>query len=349
VAAAVQAEGLKKLEAAALLGISDRTLRRWEGRNEAHRGPHCMPRGRAVRRSPVDLRNLAAWTLDVLEALGCQLTLRGLWSVFEEMPRSELTDIHDRYRRIQHHLHPPKIHTLTWPCPGSVWAMDHAVAPAPVDGIHPQIFALRDLSSGLTLCWEPVETASSRLVIASCEEAFLNSGLPLVIKSDNGSAFISEDLRDFLDSRGVKLLLSPVRKPQYNGSCEVGIRWLKTRSEREAMRLARPGRWRHEDMERAAFLSNHLPRRGGLSPQARWDARAAITPEARAAFLQTLQAERPKVLQDLGLSGKSELTTLEERQVERHSIRRALVARGYLSFRRRTLPLQQKFQKADTR
>ena len=102
-------------------------------------------------------------------------------------------------------------------------------------------------------------------------------------------------------------------------------------------------------MERAAYLSNELPRRGGLSPQARWDARAEITSEARSAFLETLQAERPKVLEDLGLSGKSELSTPEERQVERHSIRRALVARGYLSFRRRTIPLPEKFQKADTR
>jgi hypothetical protein len=63
----------------------------------------------------------------------------------------------------------------------------------------------------------------------------------------------------------------------------------------------------------------------------------------------TPRAERLKVLEDLGLSPNSELTTLEERQVERHSIRRALVARGYLSFRRRTIPLQEKFQKADTR
>ena len=102
-------------------------------------------------------------------------------------------------------------------------------------------------------------------------------------------------------------------------------------------------------MERAAVLSNELPRWGGLSPQARWDARAVLGTEARAAFLETLEEERLKVLEDLGLSGKSELSTPEERQVERHSIRRALVARGYLSFRRRTIPLQQKFQKADTR
>ena len=33
--------------------------------------------------------------------------------------------------------------------------------------------------------------------------------------------------------------------------------------------------------------------------------------------------------------------------ITRHSIRRALVARGLLSFRRRTIPLQKKFQKAD--
>ena len=102
-------------------------------------------------------------------------------------------------------------------------------------------------------------------------------------------------------------------------------------------------------MERAAFLSNELPRRGGPSPQARWDARAVLTPEARAAFLETLQEERVKVLEELGLAAKPELSTREQRQVERHLIRRALVARGYLDLRRRPIPLPQKFQKADTR
>jgi len=124
---------------------------------------------------------------------------------------------------------------------------------------------------------------------------------------------------------------------------------MKTRSEREATRVGRPGVWRHEDMERAAFLSNQLPRKGGPSPQARWHARAVLGSEARAAFLKTLQEERLQVLEDLGLEGKPELSTLEQRQVQRHSIRRALVARGYLSFRRRTIPLPEKFQKADRR
>ena len=102
-------------------------------------------------------------------------------------------------------------------------------------------------------------------------------------------------------------------------------------------------------MERAAFLSNELPRRRGPSPQARWDARAVLGYEARAAFLETLKEERGQVLEDLGLVGKARLSTREQRQVERHLIRRALVARGYLDLRRRPIPLPQKFQKADTR
>jgi len=98
-------------------------------------------------------------------------------------------------------------------------------------------------------------------------------------------------------------------------------------------------------MERAAFLSNELPRRAAPSPQARWDARAVITPEARAAFLETLQEERVKVLEELGLAGKPELPTREQRQVERHSIRRA---RPSQLPEKDNSSTTEKFQKADT-
>jgi len=134
--------------------------------------------------------------------------------------------------------------------------------------------------------------------------------------------------------RQTSLVCGPRRRLQWS-------LWLKRRSEREATRVGRPGAWRHEDMERAAFLSNQLPRRGGLSPQARWDARAVLGPDVRVAFLKTVE--------DLGLSASHALSALQRRQVGRHSIRRALVARGYISFRRRTIPLPEKLQKADTR
>jgi transposase InsO family protein len=340
----VVADGLKRREAGRLLGISARTLRRWEASAEGNVGFSCPPRGRAMHRSPVEFRNLVAWGLVLF---GTELTLRGFLTLFEGMPRSELMEIHDRYQRFHHHLEPLWAHTLSWSTPGTVWAMDHAVPPQAVDGVFPNLFALRDLSSGLTLRWEPAVAASAQQVIASLEDAFCLWGAPLVIKCDNGPAFISEALEQFLEPWGVKLLLSPVRRPQYNGSAEAAIRWLKRRSEREATRAGRPGAWRHEDMERAALLSNELPRRGSPSPQSRWEARTALAPERRLAFLQTVKEERPRVLQELGLEGRGELPVLDERKVERHSIRRALVAHGLLSFRRRIIPLQQKFQKAD--
>ena len=59
-------------------------------------------------------------------------------------------------------------------------------------------------------------------------------------------------------------------------------------------------------MERAALLSNELPRRSSPSPQSRWEARTALAPERRLAFLQTVKEERPRVLQELGLEGKGE-------------------------------------------
>ena len=340
----VVGEGLKRVQAARLLGISDRTLRRWEASAQGKIGFSCPPRGRAVRRSPVESRNRVAWTLVLF---GGVLTLREFLRLFDDMPRSELMEIHDRYQRVHHHLQPVWAHTLSWSTPGSVWAMDHAVPPEAVDGAFPNVFALRDLPTGFALRWEPAVAASTQQVIASLEDAFCLWGAPLVIKCDNGPAFISEALEQFLEPWGVKLLLSPVRRPQYNGSAEAGIRWLKRRSEREATRAGRPGAWRHEDMERAVLLSNDLSRRGGLSPRARWEARTAPTADARTAFLRTVEEERPRVLQELGLEGRGELSVLDERKVERHSIRRALVAHGYLSYRRRLIPLQQKFQKAD--
>jgi hypothetical protein len=39
-------------------------------------------------------------------------------------------------------------HVLHWTVPGSVWAMDFAEPPAPVDGVYDYLFSVRDLASG---------------------------------------------------------------------------------------------------------------------------------------------------------------------------------------------------------
>ena len=56
-------------------------------------------------------------------------------------------------------------------------------------------------------------------------------GPPLVLKSDNGSAFISQRFAEWLAAWQIVPLFSPVRMPRYNGACEAGIGGMKRRTE----------------------------------------------------------------------------------------------------------------------
>jgi hypothetical protein len=68
-------------------------------------------------------------------------------------------------------------------------------------------------------------------------------GVPLVLKSDNGSAFIAELFRGGLASCQVDILFSPGRMPSYNGSIEAGIGSLTSRTGQHAARRGWPGEW----------------------------------------------------------------------------------------------------------
>jgi hypothetical protein len=53
---------------------------------------------------------------------------------------------------------------------------------------------------------------------------------PLVLKSHNGSSFIADEMRRFLDGWQVRPLFSPPYTPEYNGAIEAGNGALKTRT-----------------------------------------------------------------------------------------------------------------------
>jgi len=65
-----------------------------------------------------------------------------------------------------------------------------------------------------------VPDESADFVVGTLLILFLRFGPPLVLKADNGSAFDNDQVRGLLAAWGVTLLLSPVRRPQYNGSIE---------------------------------------------------------------------------------------------------------------------------------
>jgi transposase InsO family protein len=65
---------------------------------------------------------------------------------------------------------------------------------------------VRDLGSGEMVMTLPVMDMTGRTVRDALASLFLRYGCPLVIKSDNGSGFIDEETRTFLNEHRVLLL-----------------------------------------------------------------------------------------------------------------------------------------------
>jgi transposase InsO family protein len=164
---------------------------------------------------------------------------------------------------------------------------------------------------------------------------FVRHGAPLVLKADNGSAFIAEATRDFLSLVGVNLLFSPPHTPRYNGSIEAGIGSLKTRTERHARCAGHPGYWTCDDVAAAKSEANATTRPGetGPTPNELWDARRRNTAQERGLFQSALQRRRDQI------GPKEDLSSKEERRMQREAIRRALVEHGILLYSRRRIPL----------
>ena len=167
-------------------------------------------------------------------------------------------------------------------------------------------------------------------------------GAPLVVKADNGSAFIADATRDFLFPFRVNLLFSPPHTPGYNGSIEAGIGSLKTRTERHATRAGHPGYWTTDDVSAAQTEANATARpqgETGPTPNDLWQTRRPLTPEERRLFQEAVHQKRDE------LGEKEDLSSKEERRMQREAIRRALVEHGILLLSRRRLPLPITHQK----
>ena len=331
-------QGGKAKDVAVELRRSRRTLCEW-ARKEARNGLEARARGRLPRRSSREERNRVIAALELFGPGIGRSAFRTLWP---EMARGEVDDLVTRYRCLYRREHALPIRSFTWLRPGAVWAMDHANPPGAVDGIYPALFSLRDLSSGKALLWQALEDMSAEATIRALEEARREHGIPLVVKSDNGPAFISDAMKDYFQSLGIIPLLSPPGRPQYNGSCEAAIGWMKQRTRYQAARAGRVGPWSSEDLEMATILSNETPRArspGHQSPQEIWKARTPIDGTERESFRAAVDGQRSALRAEAGGS----ITEEEESNLERQAITRALVAHGILNIRRRVIPLPYKF------
>ena len=329
---------ISRAEVSRRLGMRERTLTDWVkawGKDRMQ----IKALGRKAERMDRETRETL---IAIFQLLGPGIGVPLLQMIFPDMARRELEEMAARVKRVWRKKGWALIHVLRWTQPGFVWAMDFTEPPTPVDGIYRWVLAVRDLSSGQMLLTLPVKDMTARTVRDALTSLFLKYGFPLVIKSDNGSGFIDDETRAFLDDRHVRLLLSPPGLPPYNGSIEAGIGGFETRAHHESARNDRPGEWTCDDVEGARLQANQTARPFGLigpTPDDVWQYRAVPTDDERSAFADRVRCYQNETCAEQGYLPGAPLTREQQNSIDRVAISRALIELGYLVIRRRRIPL----------
>ena len=312
-----------------------RTVRHWKNQG----ADSISLRGRPPNTCPVAERNEVIRFLS--EVSGPVVGLAALRALFRTRPRCTLEDLLRRYRYVWRWRYQQKGFRLTWLRPGSVWAMDFSQATHPIDGIYPYLLAVRDLASHRQLAWHPFRGETALETIPVLEDLFRRFGPPLVLKSDNGSAFIAEILAGILQHWRVSQLFSPPRHPQYNGALERSNGTLKTYTHQHAIQEGHPFRWTSTDVDQARELANTLSRpwgHRGASPEEAWQARAPIPADERELFLTTVGLQRLKAASDMTTDETKELDRKTQADIDRRALSQSLQELNYLQLTRVTRP-----------
>ncbi len=318
------------------IGLVPRTVREWRDRWRADQlAPRA--RGRPVERPDRDVRNAI---LSLFDLVGPDLTEEQLCEIMPDVPRAELRELKRRYRAVWRRGVAKYVSALRWRLPGCVWALDFTQPPLAVDGLFPRILVARDLASGNQLEALPTPGEKAEVACDLVRALIRRYGAPLVIKSDNGGAFRSEDFAELLKEHGILHLLSPPYTPQYNGAIETGIGTLKTHAHHASARHDRPGEWTCDDVEEARLRGNAYSRpqgRNASTPDVAWEDRIRVGPERRASFLAAYEEEYENEMKVRGILPLIGPTPREKDSMDRHAISKVLRRFAYLSIRRRRI------------
>lgn len=265
------------------MGITRRTLHAW--RERCRRGMASTENlGRPLQTLDSETDELLD---DLLRSVGPDIGIPTLQAFLPWASRAPLERTLLDYRRRHRRRRRSRLYRLTWESAGSVWAIDLADPPRPVDGVGHAVLAVRDLGSRHTLAWIPLARGTAEETAQAVGRLFRRHGPPLVLKSDNGSCFIAARFRTLLARFGVVHLRSPRAWPQYNGACESGIGLLRALTDVTAAGHGRADSWSLEDLEQARDQANHFPRYRGsalVAAQAEWKKRKCVGPRERRRF-----------------------------------------------------------------
>ena len=235
----------------------------------------------------------------------------------------------------------PFLWSLRWQDVGRVWAMDFTKPDLPIDGVFPHIFMVRDLASGMSLLALPSMDETAASVISALTMLFAAVGAPLVLKSDNGSAFIDEGTTQLLALNEVISLFSPPGTPEYNGAVEVGGGTEKTWTYFFSALNGRPEAPTSDDVLAGKLRNNELGRPWGRqspAPNAAWKARLPIGADERIRLEAEIERIKRGIRERKEVDGRKFKRNLNENDLTRIAISQALKNLGYFKAERRRLP-----------
>lgn len=332
--------GVKLKDLALGLGIPKRTLQSWKKRFEEEGSSKKNSRSLAGAKAKVLRAERRRDVIAAIRKAQGKTGARALCQRFGDLSTREAGDLLARFRRLRGVVDRTLKKELVWRGEGKVWAGDHATVPQGLTpaGVSRKIFAVRDLATGAQLAWRRVVDEEAETTIEVLEGLFEEHGAPLVLKLDNGPGFASEEMREFLESRGVTLLLSPPRRPSYNGAIERSVGVLKADTKRCANERGEDAEWLDEDLERARWKSNARPSKcdASICRADVWKSRTTITKAERANFLGEVSRQRVELIEAEGYA-RDEISRRTRNAIDRKAISRVLCAHGILHHRSRRI------------
>ena len=328
--------GATRSAAARRLTLSPSALSRWMRRWTEDRMA-LKPRGRPVEDLDRETRH---GILSMFSLMGPHATLAALRDLFPAVARGTLENLLERCRRVWRRKSRWLVHTLRWTQPGSVWAMDFTEPPSPIDGEYRYLLLIRDLASGRQLLALPCHGPTAAVAIVALRSLFRLCRPPLVLKMDNGSAFIAAELKALLEEHDVRALYSPPCTPSYNGSIEAGIGSLEVRAFYESARHDRPGEWTCDDVAAACLQANSTARPRGLhgpTPDAAWQDRTRITDIEAHRFRLAYDQQHERACAERDDAATNDDSHRQRASIDRVALSRALIERGYLLIRSRRI------------
>lgn len=123
-----------------------------------------------------------------------------------------------------HQKAPPKATSPTWDRPTVPWDTIHLDFAGPVDG---QVYLVVVDAYSKWLEVRAVRNMTSSTVICELRNIFATFGIPRKVMSDNGTAFISQEIKSFYHSNGITAVTSAPYHPATNGQAERMVQQLK--------------------------------------------------------------------------------------------------------------------------